>query len=48
MNENKKKILLKILNVKSKQFKQNVFHDFLEDQNIKAKQDHFILINAMK
>ena len=42
MNENKKTIdvynnLLKILNVKNKQFKQNIFHDFLEDQNIKAK-----------
>ena len=39
MNENKKKIdaynnLLKILKVKNKQFEQNVFNDFLEDQNI--------------
>ena len=39
MNENKKNIdaynnLLKILNVKNKQFEQNVFNDFLEDQNI--------------
>ena len=43
MNENKKNIdaynnLLKILNVKNKQFEQNVFNDFLEDQNIWAKQ----------
>ena len=39
MNKNKKNIdaynnLLKILKVKNKQFEQNVFNDFLEDQNI--------------
>ena len=43
MNENRKTIdaynnLLKILNVKNKQFEQNIFNDFLEDQNIRAKQ----------
>ena len=43
MNENKKYIgaynnLLKILNVKNKQFEQNVFNDFLEDQNLRLKQ----------
>ena len=43
MNENKKAIgaynnLLKILNVKNKQFEQNVFNDFLEDQNLRLKQ----------
>ena len=42
MNENKKVIdaynnLLKILNVKNKQFELNVFNEFLEDQNIRAK-----------
>ena len=43
MNEGKKTIdsynnLLKILNIKNKQFKQNLFNTFLEDQNIRAKQ----------
>ena len=43
MNENKKTIdaynnLLKILNVKSKQFKQNVLNNFLEGQILRAKQ----------
>ena len=43
MNENKKTIdaynnLLKVLNVKNKQFEQNVLNNFLEDQNIRAKQ----------
>ena len=31
--------LLKILNIKNKQFEQNLFNTFLEDQNIRAKQD---------
>ena len=43
MNENKKTIdsynnLLKILNIKNKQFEQNLFNTLLEDENIKAKQ----------
>ena len=43
MNENKKAIdahsnFLKILNTKNKQFEQNLFNDFLEDLNIRAKQ----------
>ena len=43
MNENKKNIdgydnLWRILNVKNKQLEQNVFNEFLEDQNIRAKQ----------
>ena len=43
MNENKKTTnscnnLLKILNIKNKQFEQNLFNTFLEDQNIRAKQ----------
>ena len=43
MNENKKTIdaynnLLKILNVNNNQFEQNLFNDFLDDQNIRAKQ----------
>ena len=43
MNENKKNIdaynnLLKILNVNKNQFEQNLFNDFLDDQNIRAKQ----------
>ena len=43
MNENKKTFdaynnLLKILNVNNKQFEQNVFTEFLDDQNIKGKQ----------
>ena len=43
MNEKKKTIasynnLLKILNIKNKQFEQNLFNTFLEDQNIRAKQ----------
>ena len=43
MIENKKTIdshsnLLKILKIKNKQFEQNIFNTFLEDQNIRAKQ----------
>ena len=43
MNENKKNIdaynnLLKILNVNKNQFEQNLCNDFLDDQNIRAKQ----------
>ena len=43
MNENRKILdcyinLLKILNIKNKQFEQNLFDTFLEDQNIRAKQ----------
>ena len=43
MNENKKTIysynnLLKILNIKNKQFEQNLFNTLLEEQNIRAKQ----------
>ena len=39
MNEGKKTIdsynnLLKKLNIKNKQFKQNLFNTFLEDQNV--------------
>ena len=30
--------LLKILNIKNKQFEQNLFNNFLKDQNIRAKQ----------
>ena len=44
MNENKTTIdsynnLLEILNIKNKQFEQNLFNTFLEDQNIRPKQD---------
>ena len=44
MNENKTTIdsynnLLEILNIKNKQFEQNLFNNFLEDQNIRPKQD---------
>ena len=50
MNENKKTIdaynnLLKMLHVKNKQVEQNVFNDFLEDQNIRAKQDQSFVID---
>ena len=43
MNENKKTTnscnnLLKILNIKNKQFEQNLFNTLLEEQNIRAKQ----------
>ena len=43
MNENKKTIdaynnLWKILNVKNKQFEQSILNNFLEDQNLRAKQ----------
>ena len=43
MNENKKNInvynnLLRILNVNNNQFEQNLFNDFLDDQNIRPKQ----------
>ena len=43
MIENKKTIdsynnLLKILKIKNKQFEQNLFNTFIEDQNIRAKQ----------
>ena len=54
MNQNKKIIdaynnLLKILNVKNKQFEQNVFNDFLEDKILgQNKVNHMILIDAMK
>ena len=40
---------MKILNVKNKQFEQNVFNDFLEDQNLRLKQGQsFDIDNAMK
>ena len=50
MNENKKSIdaynnLLKILNIKNRQFEQNVFNDFLEGQNLRTKQDQSLDIN---
>ena len=54
MNENKKIIeaynnLLKILNIKNKQFEQSVFNDFLEDKILgQNKVNHLILIGAMK
>ena len=54
MNQNEKIIdaynnLLKILNVKNKQFEQNVFNDFLEDKILgQNKVNHMILIGAMK
>ena len=53
INENKKTIdayndLLKILNVKNKQFEQNLFNDFLEDQNIRAKQGKSFGINECR
>ena len=54
MNQNKKIIdaynnSLKILNVKNKQFEQNVFNDFLEDKILgQNKVNHMILIGAMK
>ena len=53
INENKKTIdtyndLLKILNVKNKQFEQNLFNDFLEDQNIRAKQGKSFDINECR
>ena len=50
MNENRKTIdaynsLLKILKVKNKQFEENVFNDFLEDQNLRTKQGQSFDIN---
>ena len=41
--------LLKILNIKNKQFEQSVFNDFLEDKILgQNKVNHLILIGAMK
>ena len=50
MNENRKTIdaynsLLKILKVKNKQFEENVFNDFSEDQNLRTKQGQSFDIN---
>ena len=52
-NENEKTIntynnLLKILNIKNKQFEQNVLNYFLEDQNIRAKERKSFDINKYK
>ena len=52
-NENQKTInaynnVLKILNIKNKQFEQNVFNYFLEDQNIRAKEGKSFDINKCK
>ena len=52
-NENKKTIsaynnLLKILNIKNKQFEQNIFNDLLEDQNIREKEGKSFDINKCK
>ena len=53
MNENKSTIdaynnLLKILNIKKKPFEQNLFHTFLEDLNLRAKQGKSFDINGCK
>ena len=54
MNENKKTIysynnLLKILNIKNKQFEQNLFNTLLEERILELnKVSHLILTDAMK
>ena len=53
MNEKKSTIdaynnLLKILNIKNKPFEQNLFHTFLEDLNLRAKQGKSFDINGCK